>query len=821
MNWEQPAARDRLMAIFTRIGLGWLYAGGMLCLILNLNHLPTEPLNHAIIMFSVLVLMAALTWNRYALMATGSLLTLLALILWMTAGAWVPEEGLVVLLNPILKWFAWAVDYLLGLTGEVPGSFDLSRLSRVIAILVSVLTYLFVVRFNGFMLAFLAAGSAFLLAENSPLTVRYLSFFLMGVVLLSLLAARQKSPMRLRRPEKSMRKTRLLTQIIPLSCLIVLLALLISYLAPATLFHSRTFEGWLDDQTTRAGGWFRRQSDYVPFSIKQAGFYPLSERLGGPVILSDTPVLRVFGTDEPLLLRGSVRQIYDGRQWHSDPEARTYRYDSSMWKHEQTEIFEMDLPLIHTIGLSANQINQTVNVTWSPIGLPTKTLFMAGKPLAVNLSGSDPFQAYFRPDGQLFSKHWIKPGQHIQVTGRLLKTDAPLFASWVRQIRSSLEAQEVEVPEQIRSRYLQIPDLPEYQAGGEVAEQVEHLLDWVPDNPLIDILPLDPERDPYRVALHIRQFLMNTATYALDVPVPPDDVDFVAWFLETREGYCVYFATALTMLCRLAGIPARYVEGYYAPPPETEGVERILTARQAHAWTEVYIAGIGWITMDATPGIAHVDPLLPSPPITPSEPSEPSLEPTDVPTPVLTITPSETSDDAGSSGDDKTKKPLNMISIITWLFAIFVILISMMAVYIKRAIKHRKHRHDPLTIRSVFSVPKAAAFFYWSEISRLLGYLGQTRRQGQSPAQFVEGQVSGSIGLEESGTLLEKAAGVLNRVFYSSSQPSEDDLKTLAELYDTLEILVRERSGLFRWLFIVVRDHHSKTISRVTKSTHI
>lgn len=69
---------------------------------------------------------------------------------------------------------------------------------------------------------------------------------------------------------------------------------------------------------------------------------------------------------------------------------------------------------------------------------------------------------------------------------------------------------------------------------------------------------------------------------------------------DGKKGYCVHFATAMTLLARAEGIPARYVQGYYI---STNGHKTTdVFGSNAHAWTEAYIDGVGWLVFDATPG---------------------------------------------------------------------------------------------------------------------------------------------------------------------------------------------------------------------------
>ena len=105
----------------------------------------------------------------------------------------------------------------------------------------------------------------------------------------------------------------------------------------------------------------------------------------------------------------------------------------------------------------------------------------------------------------------------------------------------------------------------------------------------------------YDQALAIMGFLKRNMRYSLEVEYPPRGRDFASWFvLDSRTGYCSYFATAMAVMGRLAGLPTRYVEGYYARPGAEGGT--VLTGMDAHAWAEVYFEGLGWVPFDATNG---------------------------------------------------------------------------------------------------------------------------------------------------------------------------------------------------------------------------
>ena len=111
----------------------------------------------------------------------------------------------------------------------------------------------------------------------------------------------------------------------------------------------------------------------------------------------------------------------------------------------------------------------------------------------------------------------------------------------------------------------------------------------------------------YDKAAAIRDYLcQGDYTYSLDAPRP---ANVTAFLFKDKAGVCYQFATAMTQLCRAAGLSARYVEGYMMSQPytgrryaEPDGstYNYVISTNHAHAFCDVYIAGYGWMMMDAT-----------------------------------------------------------------------------------------------------------------------------------------------------------------------------------------------------------------------------
>lgn len=100
----------------------------------------------------------------------------------------------------------------------------------------------------------------------------------------------------------------------------------------------------------------------------------------------------------------------------------------------------------------------------------------------------------------------------------------------------------------------------------------------------------------------VTEFVSQLHPYDRDTEYPPEDVDFVAWFVSDAEsGICVHYAATTMVLLRMIGVPTRYVRGYVVNNSFNDS-ESIVTAEQAHAWFEFFIPEYGWVMGDSTPG---------------------------------------------------------------------------------------------------------------------------------------------------------------------------------------------------------------------------
>lgn len=110
------------------------------------------------------------------------------------------------------------------------------------------------------------------------------------------------------------------------------------------------------------------------------------------------------------------------------------------------------------------------------------------------------------------------------------------------------------------------------------------------------------EKAPAERVAAIRSRLEREYTYTLERRPAAGGADpLVSFLLDDPTGHCEYFASAMTVLARAAGVPARLVTGYRVVERNPFGGYAVVRERHAHAWTEVYLEGAGWVGVDPSP----------------------------------------------------------------------------------------------------------------------------------------------------------------------------------------------------------------------------
>ena len=220
--------------------------------------------------------------------------------------------------------------------------------------------------------------------------------------------------------------------------------------------------------------------------------------------------------------------------------------------------------------------------------------------------------------------YWRGADDLVGVSGRNLAPHRYTAEATAAVLDAGLAAARLEdVPPEIRARYTALPnDVPARVHA--LARQAAGLDGGA--------TPGGATPSPYEQARAIETFL-HQYPYTLDLPPPPADVDIVDYFLfDLQKGFCDYYASAMVVMARSVGLPARLAAGFLQQPADDAGVQTIRQIN-AHSWAEVYFAGYGWVEFEPTTAFAAT--AAPAAPAAPGQPA-PTFEP---PTPTAGLPP--------------------------------------------------------------------------------------------------------------------------------------------------------------------------------------
>ena len=350
----------------------------------------------------------------------------------------------------------------------------------------------------------------------------------------------------------------------------------------------------------------------------------VGSEMGGPFRPTGALMLTVESPSaaEGPYLRGGLGVVYDGRRWYGDG-------------FEGLELGAAGLSGGETVpswGVFPNITEHSYRITYASLRgtrlyLPGSTLLI-GEPNAADGARTERDDLVWYTGDVIRLQSDPGPGFSYSVRAR-----DSVFLFLLRPLNPA-------IPEESPSDFRQLPrDLP-FRVSALAYGLAEY-------------------GDDYYNALAIERYLVDNFTYNPDMPQTPAGRDFVEHFLfEQREGYCTYFASAMVVLCRAAGLPARYVDGFAPSGVKENGVFQY-TDDRAHSWAEVWIEGYGWMQFEPTPGYNRVEgPVYFPEPVredrpTPPPPSPSTQEPLDLSAP----TPPSVSGAAGGAGQDGWQIP--------------------------------------------------------------------------------------------------------------------------------------------------------------------
>lgn len=332
-----------------------------------------------------------------------------------------------------------------------------------------------------------------------------------------------------------------------------------------------------------------------------------SLQLGGAIRLGDEIALYVNAPPEHRYYwRSRVFDNYDMGRWTSAADTRlTDEYP----------------PL--TLQLSPHDLQGRVEVNQEfTIGLnASRLVYTAPQPLSVNLDTRTDMR--YTPDDSMMVSV-IRPAQVLNRSDSYRATSL-LSVATSEQLRAAgtdypqfiLDLYPFDVPS-VTPRTIQLAAQIQAEAGAST---------------------------PYDTAKAIETWLRTNIDYDEQISQPPQGQDPVDWLLfDIQRGYCNYYASAMIVMLRTLGVPARMAAGFAQGTYDPAQNAYIVRERDAHTWVEVFFPGYGWVEFEPTAAQAPLNrgdtPPVPIPPVI-----QPTSTLTNTPTPPPSPTPPATQEE--------------------------------------------------------------------------------------------------------------------------------------------------------------------------------
>lgn len=268
----------------------------------------------------------------------------------------------------------------------------------------------------------------------------------------------------------------------------------------------------------------------------------------------------------------------------------------------------------------------------------------------------------------------------------------------------------------------------------------------------------DEELTDYYIAQYICNYLSSGGgyKYSLTVDNKSGDNTYLGNFLfDTKQGHCSLYATTMVLALRQLGIPARYVTGFCVSGDydrmTDEGYQFDIKEKQLHAWVEVYLGDMGWVTFDPTPAdVNNAANPIPDTEITTEATTEATTQTTTVvedttpeETTVRTTSNSETTttsdtttaaDEGIADGGVNAGEILLKILLVIGIAAVLAAIVLLVRYCLVRLDKNRKRLLDGFKTKPVAqSVEKMLVFTL-----RLLQMEKLKRENGELPMEYAK-----------------------------------------------------------------------------------
>lgn len=397
---------------------------------------------------------------------------------------------------------------------------------------------------------------------------------------------------------------------------------------------------------------------------------------GDRVVVGETLLKVIPNTAGTIYLRGYSMGAFDGRQWQA---AQASDQSNNVQGHPAA--------LIQQYDFYSGQISQSRSLSIEPVADVTGLHYTPYYHALPFVDGADWFNdSYQRTSQNVYTVRYYEPSASFSEMKERMGASS---VEWLTFL-SPYEAGSLH-------QYLAI-DLSTAQGLQALAAEAG----------------IDSTADRAAVVAAVADYISNAGRYTLTPAEIPADADFALYLLtESKQGYCLHYATAATLMLRALDIPARFTSGFTIGVNNRQvNTEVLVTDAMAHAWVEVYYPDIGWLPLEVTPSYSRHGTVAAAPAATVSPEVTPSVAPNEEPSP--SPTPGAENADNENAGAESTQRLLRVL----WAICLLAVLILFLLVrrYLTLAMREKQF-HQLNTNDSVVQI--------WCYVNRVLGKKGE------------------------------------------------------------------------------------------------
>lgn len=577
----------------------------------------------------------------------------------------------------------------------------------------------------------------------------------------------------------------------PLLCILLALTIALTYISDIAANH--------DLRNFADSSFFGIISNHVPEEIKPRFMQNIFEKsngtLGGDVLMNNTHLFTVsvsvedpmaYLSDSSVYLRGIACDNFKNNAWRTDIDNGKDKLLKDYFRSNDYFCADGSEDIIDA-WLNSGVYQQRKFTVYYDASRPavlfnhTYTCDIYMKDTSDKIYYDYSTYTYHKEIGTAYTVEYVGLDRNSASMSSFLQSYGDKTFASDKNISRSLK-------KTLTDYYLKVPN--------DISDSVEELAEQITANASGD----------YHRAAAIESYLKRNYKYTLRPGDVPDGENIVDYFLfGNKQGYCVYFASAMVMLCRSIGIPARYVKGYRVDNVVLNQA-RSVTAANAHAWVEAWIPDLGWVTFDPvsaasfqsntekhtppptppaalppTPTPTITTPPITTPPVTPTP--TPTLTPT--PTPTITPTPTTTPLHSDSAHEDKKSDPL----LTWWVFGIggsaLLVCAFFVIVLLRRYMRNslRKNVNDMAAYKAAARIYRAVVF--------VETFMGTPPGDGETVSEYFN---------RLNDPEFDKMADVLEKCFYDQAVLTKAQYDSFRELVRSKEQEAMRINGRWKWL---------------------